>query len=176
MKCSFHRNSACKSCNAFIKVLQNDDGTEAIISGGEHVPACITKNSGPAQHHDQAKDCTEAMKTFVEKCATSNDHHTDLPNKIWNDTVAHFCELVGNNFTGSTKGQVKAQVYNAQECINGGDAIAKVEQMYAGDKNKAFLCHNLSFVDEKQMHRIMCFGLPQLMNLLLYPLVSVLIV
>jgi hypothetical protein len=24
------------------KVLQNDDGTEAIVSGGEHVPACIT--------------------------------------------------------------------------------------------------------------------------------------
>ena len=74
---------------------------------------------------------------------------------------------MGKNFTGLSKGQVKAQVYTTQECLNGGDAIAKVEQMCAGDKNKAFLCNILSFIHEKQMLHIMCFGLPHLMNLLL---------
>ena len=139
MKCSFHCNSACKSCNAFIKVLQNDDVTEAIVSGGEHVPACITKNSGPAQHHNQAKDCTEVMKDFVEKRATSNDHHTDLPNKIWNDTVAHFRSIMGPNFQGMTKSQVRSLVYNVRERSFGGDVVSKVEELYCGDIKNAFL-------------------------------------
>jgi hypothetical protein len=103
------------------------------------------------------------------------NYSRDPPEKIVNDTVVHFCDHVCNDFTGLSKGQVKAHIYNTQEFLNGGDAIANIEQMYAGDKNKAFLHHNQSFVDEKQMQHIMCFGLPQLMNLLLYPLVSVLI-
>jgi hypothetical protein len=80
------------------QVLQNNDGTETIVSGGEHVPVCAIKNSSPAQHHDQAKDCTEAMKNCVEERAIRNDHHTDQANKIWNDTVAHFCVIMGPNF------------------------------------------------------------------------------
>ncbi len=173
MKCSFHRNSACKNCNAFIKVLQNDDGTEAIISGGEHVPACITKNSGPAQHHDQAKDCTEVMKDFVEKRATSNDHHTDLPNKIWNDTVAHFRSIMGLNFQGMTKSQVRSLVYNVRERSFGGDVVSKVEQLYSGDIKNSFLRHHVSFPDEDCCQRIMCFSDPQLLALLSYASVSI---
>ena len=115
------------------------------------------------------------MKQFVDEHMNQDDYCRNPPEKIWNDTVAHFRELVGNKFSGLSKDQVKAQFYNARECLNCGDAITKVEQMYAGDKNKAFLCHNLSFVDEKKMQHIMYFGLPQLMTLLLYLLVSVLI-
>ena len=51
MKCSFHRNSACKSCNAFIKVLQNEYGTETKLAGGEHA----FLNNGTAHHHDQER-------------------------------------------------------------------------------------------------------------------------
>lgn len=94
MNCSFHCNLACKSCNAFIKVLQNDDDTETIVSGGEHVLACATKNNHPAQDHDQAKDCTKLLKSIVEEHATSNNYLTDLPRIVWNDSVVHFCSIM----------------------------------------------------------------------------------
>ncbi len=174
--CTYHHNTDCNKCTAKIKVQVNDNGSERILAEGEHATGCEARNGHKAVVHEGCQDVTTAMKQFVEERMNHDDYRRDPPEKIWNDTVAHFCELVGNNFSGLSKGQVKVQVYNARECLNGGDAIAKVEQMYAGDKNKAFLRHNLSFVDEKQMQRIMCFGLPRLMNLLLYPLVSVLIV
>ena len=68
------------------------------------------------------------MKNFVEEHATSNDHRTDRPNKIWNDTVAHFRFIMGPNFRGMTKSQVQSLVYNVRERSFGGDVISKVEQ------------------------------------------------
>ncbi len=71
-----------------------------------------------------------------------------------------------------TKAEVKKLVYNSRERVNGGDAISKIEQMYGGDENKAFLCYQSSFVDKKGMQKMMCFALRQLLSLLMYPLVS----
>jgi hypothetical protein len=162
--CTYHRNTDCKECTAKIKVQVNDDGSERILAEGEHAAGCKARNGRKAVVHESCQDVIAAMKQFVEDHMNHDDYHRDPPKKIWNDTVAHFHYLVGNNSTGLSKGQVKAQVCNSWECLNGGDAIAKVEQMYARDKNKDFFHHNLSFVDEKQMQRIMCFGFPQLMN------------
>ena len=112
------------------------------------------------------------MKNFVEECATSNNHCTDLPNKIWNDTVAHFRSIMGPNFQGMTKSQVRSLVYNVRERSFGGDVVSKVEQLYTGDIKNSFLRHHVSFPDEDCCQRIMCFSDPQLLALLSYASVS----
>lgn len=175
-KCTFHRNTDCKGCNAVIKVKQNDDGTETIIAEGNHADGCIRRNGRTvrtvAVEESSPVDYTSEMKQFVEERATSDDHRNDLPNKIWSDTVAHFRENYGQNFTGMTKSQVTSLVYNCRKSVFGGDVVSKVEQMYSGDQNKAFLWHHSSFVDKNGMQRMMCFSLPQLLALLMYPAVS----
>ena len=50
------------------------------------------------------------MKQFVEEHVNHDYYHGDPQEMKWNDTVAHFHDLVGNNFTGLSKGQVEAQV------------------------------------------------------------------
>jgi hypothetical protein len=179
-KCTFHCNIDCKGCNAVIKVKQNGDGTETIIAEGNHegnhADGCIRHNGHTvrtvAVEESSPVDYTSEMKQFVEEHATSDDHRNDLPNKIWSDTVAHFRENYGQNFTGMTKSQVTSLVYNCRKSVFGSDVISKVEQMYSGDQNKAFLWHHSSFVDKNGMQHMMCFSLPQLLALLMYPAVS----
>ena len=156
-----------QECTTKIKVQVNDNGSERILAEGKHAAGCEARNGRKAKRHESCQDVTAAMKQFVEEHMNHDDYRRDPPEKIWNDPFAYFCDLVCNNFTGLLKGQVKAQVYNAGEHLNGGNPISTIEHMYAGNKNKAFLHHNLSFIKEKQMHHTMCFGLPQLMNLLL---------
>ena len=61
-------------------------------------------------------DVNLAMKDFVEEHAVNNDHRTDLPDKIWNYAIAHFCASVGI----------------------GGGVVSKVEQLYSALKPKHF--------------------------------------
>ena len=128
-RCTNHCNTDCRECPAKIKVQVNDDGSERILAEGEHAAGCEARNGRKAVVYEGCQDVTTAMKQFVEERMNHDDYHRDPPEKEWNDTVAHFCELVSNNFNGLSKGQVKAQVYNAWECLNGGDIIAKVEYM-----------------------------------------------
>lgn len=169
MKCTFHRNNDCAGCNAYIKVGVGDDGLERIEVGGQHSPGCEARNGRNAVITEGATDITVAMKEFVEKRANHVDHRRDTPQQIWVDTVAHFRDTVGKNFTGLTKNQVKSLVTNCRNRASGGDGIQKVEQLFSGNESTAFLRHHSIFVDKDVMQRMMCFALPQLLALLMYP-------
>ena len=169
MKCSFYRNTKCKGCTAFVKVYPKGDGTERIISDGTHAQACEGLNGRKVQVHDASKDCSVAMHQFIEERCVSEQHRTDLPEKIWNDTMAHFRESLGSNFNGMTKNKAKSLVYNARERSFGGDGISKTEQLFSGSEDRAFLREHRLFVDKDGMQWMMCFSLPMLLALLKYP-------
>ena len=173
MKCSYHRNDNCKGCSAYVKITPKDDGTEVIISEGSHAEACEAMNGRKVQVTGGAKDCTIAMKQFIEERCVSDKHRTDLPDKIWNDTTEHFRNKVGSNFTGINKNQARTFVYSTRERSFGGDVISKVEQLFSGSEDKAFLREHRSFVDKDGMQRMMCFSLPMLLALLKYPKVRI---
>jgi hypothetical protein len=132
----------------------------------------VARNGRQVAVSDSFTDLRVQMKQFVEARATHEEHHGDTPEQIWAATVKHFREIAGQNFTGMTKAEVKKLVYNSRKRVNGGDAISKIEQMYGGDENKAFLCYQSSFVDKKGMQKMTCFALRQLLSLLMHPLVS----
>ena len=136
--CTYHCNTDCNKCTAKTKVLVNDNGSERILAEGEHAAGCEAGNGRKAVVHEGCQDVTTAMKQFVEEHVNHDDYRRDPPKKIWNDTVAHFCELVGNNFSGLSKGQVKAQVYNAWEHLNGGMQLPKLNKCMLETKIKHF--------------------------------------
>ena len=79
--------------------------------------------------------------------------------------------LVCPNFYGWDKSQTCNLVFHPHEQVFGGNAISKIESQYSGTNNTAFLRYSSTFSDEKKMQCMMCFALPQCLNLLLYPLV-----
>ena len=164
-----YRNTKCKGCTAFVKVCPKGDGTEIIISDGTHAQACEALNGRKVQVHDASKDCSVEMHQFIEERCVSEQHCADLPEKIWNDTMAHFRESRGSNFNGMTKNKAKSLVYNARERSFGGDGISKTEQLFSGSEDRAFLREHRLFVDKDGMQRMMCFSLPMLLALLKYP-------
>ena len=83
--------------------------------------------------------------------------------------MAHFRESLGSNFNGMTKNKAKSLVYNDQERSFGGDGISKMEQLFFGSDDRAFLWEHRLFVDKDGMQRMMCFSLPVLLALLKYP-------
>ena len=64
-------------------------------------------------------------------------------------------------------------VYHSRERIFGSNVISTVETKYSGNKRTAFLRHSSTFPDKEKMQRMMVFSLPCLLNLLLYPMVSI---
>ena len=107
----------------------NGYGTEAIVSEGKHAPGCKKCNGFKAFTIEGSVDVSLAMKDFVKECAVNNDNHTDLPDMIWNDTVAHFCACIGNNFTGVTESHIRSLLYNALDSSFGGDVASNLEQL-----------------------------------------------
>ena len=120
---------------------------------------------------ETSNDCTDQMHQWVEECATPADHLHDTPATVWDDFVTHFMKEVGPNFYGLDKSQMRNLVYHSCEWVFGGNAILKIESQYSGTNSTAFLHYSSTFTDEKKMQRMMCFALPQLLNLFLYPLV-----
>ena len=102
------------------------------------------------------------MHQWVENHATDADHLCDIPDVAWHDCVAHFTKEVGN------------LVYHYRERTFGGNNISKVESQYSKTNKMAFLCFSASFENKKKMQRMLCFSIPQLLNLLLYPMVTML--
>ncbi|KAL3778828.1 hypothetical protein HJC23_002885 [Cyclotella cryptica] len=136
-------------CTAVLKEF--DDGTTALT--GKHAPGCLRRNGKQRPN------------------APNPDHLHDPADLIWRDCVAHFTEVVGPNFNGLDKSQIRNLVYHSREKTFGSNAIAKVESQYSGPSATAFLRCNTTFTGEKKMQRMMCFALPALLNLLMYPMV-----
>ena len=164
----FFRNTKCKGCTAFVKVYPKGDGTETIISDETHAQACEALNGRKGQVHDASEDCSVVMHQFIEERYISEQHGTILPEKIWNDTMVHFRESLCSNFNGMTKNKAKSLVYNAWERSFEDDGIPKMEQLFSGSEDRAFLWDRL-FVDKDGMQWMMCFSLPMLLALLKYP-------
>jgi hypothetical protein len=64
-------------------------------------------------------------------------------------------------------------VYHSCERIFGSNVISTVETKYSSNERTAFLCRSSAFPDKEKMQRIMVFSLPCLLNVLLYPMVSI---
>ena len=134
-----------------MKIYPKGDGTERIISDGTHAQACEALNRRKVQVHDASKDCSEEMHQFIEERCVSEQHRTDLPEKNWNDTMAHFRENLGSNFNGMTNNKARSLVYNVRERSFGGDGISKTEQLFSGSEDRAFLREHRLFVDKDGM-------------------------
>lgn len=117
-------------------------------------------------------DVTVEGSVDVSDAMKDDDHHTDLPYKIWYYRAAHFYAYVGYNFTGMTQSQIISLVCNVCEWSFGGDVVSKVKQLYSGDENKAFLCNHGLHTDKDGMQHMMGFSLPQLLALLVYASLS----
>ena len=112
------------------------------------------------------------MYQWIEQRSTDSDHLHDTPAVVWRDCVAHFTKEVGPNFYGLDKTQMQNLVYHARERTFGGNTISKVETQYGGTNKAAFMWYSSTFSDDDKMEQMMCFALPQPLNLLVYPMVS----
>ena len=65
-----------------MKVYPNGDGTQIIISDGTNAQACEALNGRKVQIHDASEDCSVAMHQFIKERCVSEQHCTDLPEKI----------------------------------------------------------------------------------------------
>jgi hypothetical protein len=148
-----------------------DGGTMAFT--GKHAPGCLRRNGKQVPLPSTSSNCSDQMHQWVEQRATHPDHLHDPADLIWRDCVAHFTEVIGPNFNGLDKSQIRNLVYHSREKTFGSNAIAKVESQYSGPSATAFLRCNTTFTDEKKMQRMMCFALPALLNLLMYPMVRI---
>ena len=167
LRCSSFRSEP--ECTAVLKEF--DDGTTAFT--GKHAPGCLRRNGKQVPLPSTSSNCSDQMHQWVEQRATHPDHLHDPADLIWRDCVAHFTEVIGPNFNGLDKSQIRNLVYHSREKTFGSNAIAKVESQYSGPSATAFLCCNTTFTDEKKMQRMMCFALPALLNLLMYPMVRI---
>jgi hypothetical protein len=125
----------------------------------------------PVKMPETGNDCTDQMHQWVKEQAIHPDHLHDTPVIVWHDCVAHFMKEVGPNFSGLDKSQLCNLVHHSREQVFGGNAISKIESQYSGTSKSTFLRYSSTFSHEKKMQHVMCFALPQLLKLLLYPLV-----
>eukprot|EP00804_Cyclotella_cryptica_P015763 CCRYP_013404-RA/>CCRYP_013404-RA protein AED:0.02 eAED:0.02 QI:514/1/1/1/0/0/4/3/393 len=160
LRCSSFRSEP--ECTAVLKEF--DDGTTALT--GKHAPGCLRRNGKQVPLPSTSSNCSDQMHQWVEQRATHPDHLHDPADLIWRDCVAHFTEVVGPNFNGLDKSQIRNLVYHSREKTFGSNAIAKVESQYSGPSATAFLRCNTTFTGEKKMQRMMYFALPALLNLL----------
>lgn len=167
-RCCSHRSEA--ECNIVLKVCSNG---ETVVSGS-HGTGCARKNGKKVEALPiESNDCTEQMHQWVEERSTHPDHLHDPPSVVIRDCISHFTNEVGPNFHGMEKAQMRNLVYHSCKRIFGSNVISTVETKYSGNERTAFLCHSSTFPDKEKMQRMMVFSLPCLLNLLLYPMVSI---
>ena len=112
------------------------------------------------------RDVKEQMHQWVENWATDPQHPADTPNQVWKEGTNYFQSLVGNNYTGLSQRQVRDLVYSSHRAAHGGDNIGKVEKLYSGTRQTAFLRQSVMFLDKNGMQRMMVFSLFELLCLL----------
>jgi hypothetical protein len=161
-KCKCHRS---EKCNAALKCLV--DGS--IIASGVHGPGCFRKNGKTVVAHASGGDASAMMHQWVEERCLSQEHSHDSAKKVWNDCIAHFTEMFGDNFAGMSRDRVSNLVHNARNRAHGGNFIAKVEAQFSGSTNTAFLRDHRMFCDVKGPQRMFCYSTKELLSLLEYP-------
>ena len=118
------------------------------------------------------------MHQFVEERCTRDEYKFVHLEVIWQDKCNHFELIAGKNYIALIMNQVKKLIYNTRNRTFAGNEISKVkiiikvEAQWSGFSKRAFICHHSSFVVKKEMQWIMCFLVPQLLALLMYPMVS----
>lgn len=163
-------NRSVTDCDIVLKVLFNGD----TIVTGSHGTGCARRNGKKVNALPvESNDCTEQMHQWVEERSTHPDHLHDPPSIVIRDCITHFTNEVGSNFHGMEKQQIRNLVYHSRERIFGSNAISTVETKYSGNDRTAFLRHSSTFPDKEKMQRMMVFSLPCLLNLLMYPMVSI---
>ena len=167
-RCCSHCSAA--DCNIVLKVLSNG---ETIVTGS-HGTGCAHKNGKKVEALPiESNDCTEQMHQWVEERSTHPDHLHDPPSVVIRHCITHLTNEVGSNFHGMEKKQMRNLVYHSRERIFGSNVISTVETKCSGNERTAFLLHSSTFPDKEKMQRMMVFSLPCLLNLLLYPMVSI---
>jgi hypothetical protein len=165
--CSHHSET---ECNIVLKVCSNG---ETVVSGS-HGTGCARKNGKKVEALSiESNDCTEQMHQWVEERSTHPDCLHDPPSVVICDCISHFPNEVGPNFHGMEKAKMRNLMYHSRERIFGSNVISTVKTKYSGNERTAFLCHSSTFPDKEKMQRKMVFSLPCLLNLLLYPMVSI---
>ena len=172
-KCKCFRSE--EACTATIKILV--DGS--IVSSGQHTDGCSRRNGKTVVRREanfDGGDVTHSMHQWVEERCLSVQHSHKTATAIWQDCVAHFSKICGDNFSGLSRDQVTKLVHNTRNRVYGTNAIAKVELHYTGSKSHAFLQQSTIFSDKKGSQRMMAFSSKELLSLLEYPKVNICVV
>ena len=68
----------------------NHNGTKRILAKSEHTAGCEARNGRKAVVDEGCQDITAAMTQFAEEHVNYDNNHRGPPEKMWNDTIAHF--------------------------------------------------------------------------------------
>ncbi len=140
-KCKCHCSD--KLCNAAVKCLV--DGS--VIASGEHGPGCFHRNGRNVVAPASGGDASDMMHQWVEERCLSQKHSYDSAKTVWNDCIAHFTDMFGDNFAGMSWDQVADLVHDTPNRAHGGNFISKVEAQFSGNTNTAFLRDHRMFCD-----------------------------
>ena len=146
-----------------------------IKEAGEHKPGCYLKSGRELPPGLKGSVPVVGGNFFDEMHADVKqiaEETTDLPEAVWMAISNKYRTIVGPNYRGMRKDQVKALVKDVRRSKIGGDVIQQVESEYCGSKSEAFVRMSSIFSDENGLQRIMCFCRASLVHYLEYPQVS----